>query len=654
MDELLEQFLIEGRELIQQVSDDLMSLERQPRDAALLDSAFRAVHTLKGSVGLFDYPALGRVLHAAEDVMGELRGTRLAVSRDVIGSLLSAIGFTERWLIAIDNDEALPSDALAAEGRLVTRLRAHLDASELVASAHAARPDDSAWIRRLLASRPVEALPAQDDLVAVRYTPDPDCFFRGDDPIKIVRGVPDITAMRISLLESGEERASYDPFRCTLVIELLSSAAIADVKVAFRFVADQVEILQFVPEPTPAGVGTAISRPADGSARSFRVDASRIDALAEIADDLVVLKNAMADLAVDASAGLDPKVMAGMLASRQAALDRLVGRLHRTVTSVRLMPVLPLLRRFGRVVREIGASLGKEVALHIEGEGVEADKAIVDALFDPLMHIIRNAVDHGVEPAEERNRAGKPPNATLTINARRQGNRLVIEVRDDGRGLAPDAIRDAAVARGIATRAEVDALPEADALDLVFRPGFSTAERVTDISGRGVGMDAVRTSIGRLGGRASLSSIPGAGTTVRLTLPMNIVLTRVLVVECGRERYGVPIDIVVEATKVEIDRICPIRAGQAVVLRDRALPFLHLAELLDLGSVVPDVSEYRILVVRAGMESVAVAVDAILESRDVSLRPLTGILSSMPGFAGSALMGDGTVLLVLDLTELIR
>ena len=265
----------------------------------------------------------------------------------------------------------------------MTRLRAHLDASELVASAHAGARKTARWIRRLLASRPVEALPAQDDLVAVRYTPDPDCFFRGDDPIKIVRGAPDITAMRIALRESGEERASYDPFRCNLVIELLSSAAIADVKAAFRFVADQVEILQFVPEPTPAGVGDGDLPACRRERPEFSCRCVPHRCTREIADDLVVLKNAMADLAVDASAGLDPKVMAGMLASRQAALDRLVGRLHRTVTSVRLMPVLPLLRRFGRVVREIGASLGKEVALHIEGEGVEADKAIVDASLTP-------------------------------------------------------------------------------------------------------------------------------------------------------------------------------------------------------------------------------------------------------------------------------
>ena len=656
MDELLEQFLIEGPELVQQAGDALLALERRPEDSALVDSAFRAVHTLKGSAGLFDFPPMGLLLHAAEDLLGAIRAGRRAVDRDTVDELVGVIGQTDRWLTAIGSTGALPEDAGAAAARLVATLRARSsDDPAQRASAETVLPEpEAAWIRTLLASRGDEVPVSGDALVAVRYVPDRNCFFNGDDPLEIARRVPGLAALRVALQDEQPNLAEYDPFACNLVVELLSSASPDEVKAAFRFVPDQVQIVAVAVPATPAEEGQTKRSAPEAASRSLRVDASRIDALAEIVGELVVAKNSLAELATQLAAGLDPRAAAGALADRHAAIDRLVGRLHRAVLGVRLVPMTPLLRRFPRLVRETAASLGKEVELSVEGDDVEVDKSVLDGLFEPLTHLLRNAVDHGVEPAEQRRRAGKPARASLRLAARQAGDHVVIEVSDDGRGIDPATIRRVAAERQVMGSDALDALRDDAVLDLVFRPGFSTASAVTDVSGRGVGMDAVRTAIGRLGGRVALASRPGQGTTVRLTLPVNLVLAKVLMVSCAGETYGVPMDSVVATTRIAPDRLLPVRAGQVFILRDQPVPLLQLADLLHVQETVERQEDRLVLVIRAGPDLVGIGIDGFLGHTDVLLRPMTGLLAAMPGVLGTTILGDGRVMMVLDLAELAR
>jgi two-component system chemotaxis sensor kinase CheA len=639
VDELLKQFLVEGPELVQQASEDLMALERSPGDATLVDSAFRAIHTLKGSVGLFDLGPMSETLHAAEDLLGALRDGGVGQTSQLIDSLLACVAQTERWLDTLAEAGELPPDAPEVGERLTRRLRADLAGAGAAVAPASVSIADMSWAAALMERHGIRA---EAPLVAVRYRPDPQSYFNGDDPLAVVRGVPGLTAVDVETPPG--DPAAYDPFVCALSFDLLSTAPIDAVRAALRFVPDQARIV--VVEPSAA------VRP-DAAGRSLRVDAARIDQLVDLVDELMVAKNALAAVAAIAQAGADIGDVVSRLRESQVTLDRIAGGLHRAVMAVRMTPVGPVLRRMPRLVREAAAALGKTVDLIVEGHDVEADKAIVDGLFEPLLHILRNAVDHGVELPQGRAKAGKPARATVILRARQQADRVVIEVSDDGRGFDPAAIRAAAVRKGLLSRDAAALLDDAQSLDLIFLPGFSTAETVSELSGRGVGMDAVRAAVGRLGGHVLLSGAPGQGASVTLSLPLTLVMSRIVLVEAGGERFGVPMEDLVETVQLAGDRIVPVRHGRAFVLRDQATPLLDLADLLHLPRKDALNDHRKVLVVRSRGEPVGVAVEAIDQRMEVALRPMAGLLAQAPGLLGTTLMGDGQVLMVLDLPELI-
>ena len=289
----------------------------------------------------------------------------------------------------------------------------------------------------------------------------------------------------------------------------------------------------------------------------------------------------------------------------------------------------------------------------MRGDDIEADKAVVDGLFEPLLHVLRNAVDHGIEGAAAREIGGKVPTGRVTLSASREGDQIAIAVADDGPGIDPAKIRQAAKTSGIRSPGVIDGLDDKTTLDLVFAPGLSTASSVTDVSGRGVGMDAVRTAIESLGGRVAINSVLRQGTMVRFTLPQAVVITTVMVVAVGEDEFGVPIDTVVETTRLPADRITPIRSGSAFVMRDRTIPLMQLSGLLGLADSQRVSSDLKVLIVAVGDQRIGIEVGNFAERIDVLLRPMTGLIATMPGILGTALLGDGRVLMILDLPELI-
>ncbi|MBP0496455.1 chemotaxis protein CheA [Pararoseomonas indoligenes] len=644
MNELLEQFLVESRELVQAAADDLLALERNPGDPARLDGAFRAVHTLKGSVALFELAPMGAALHAGEDLLEALRRGAAAPDRVAMDTLLALVGASEAWLESFAADGRLP-EAAEAEGRaLESALRARMSGVAAPSAPPPAASQD--WLPALLEREAAAIARARTEgqaLTALRYAPSPDCFFLGDDPVATLRALPGPIALHIAPREPWPADGPA-PFTCNIVIEAVFAAPEAELRKGLRLVADQVALAP-VPVPAPAPSGPGLPAP-----RGLRVDAARVDALVDLAGELVVARNGLAHLV--ARVGEENPALARALAESEAGIGRLAERMHRTALGLRLVPLGRAFARLPRLVRETAGGLGKEVTFTVLGEAVEADRTVVDGLFDPLLHLLRNAVDHGIEPTGAREAAGKPRTGRITLSAAREDGGVAVTLSDDGAGMDPARLRAVAKARGVADAATIDALDDREALDLVFRPGFSTAGAVTAISGRGVGMDAVRAAVEALGGRVTLSSIPGQGTSVRLLLPGGAAVMGVLTVRAGGELYGIPAETVAETARLPKAAIQPLGAGEAFVLRGRTLPVLRLAALLGLEPA-PRGATARLLVTGGGTDGVALEVEGFGGRLDVLLRPPQGLLRGLPGLVGTALLGDGSALLVLDLPDLL-
>lgn len=652
MDELFEQFLIEGRELISKATDDLMALEEDLSAPGRIDSAFRAVHTLKGSVAIFDLSPMGAALHAAEDLLGNVRSADLPMSPPVAQALLACLDQCDRWMDVVETSGNLPLDAPKEALRIATGLLALTGAPQDLAGP--GQPADQSWVSDLLrrqSARLDQVREAGQTLVAVRYRPPADCFFSGDDPMSFIGAVPQLLALELAGITPWPPLGEIDPYQCNLLIELISAASEAELSQLFRFIPDQVEIVSVGGLAPTGGTGSAAAAGVDAQ-RTIRVDSTEIDRLLDLVGELVVTKNSFAYLAANAEAGMDARAIAASIRAAQATTDRVVAELHRAVMNVRMVPLDRVFRRLNRLVRELAQRLDRNIAFEIRGEDTRVDKAVADALFEPLLHLVRNAVDHGIERPDARIAAGKPAQGRLTLSARTLGDQILIEISDDGAGIDPARIRQAAVDRQILVPEQVEGMDDAAALQLIFAPGFSTVTAISDISGRGVGMDAIRTAIEQLGGRVSLASKTGEGTSVSLRLPATAALTTVLIVRVGDERFAIPLDTVVESVRIPRTSIVPVGLGKAFVLRSRTIPMIELAALLGI-SAANAASDARILVVDGGHGRVGIAVDDFSERLDVMLRPMTGFLAHIPGVSGTTLLGDGSVLLILNLSEII-
>lgn len=549
MNEFIEQFLVEARELADQGVDDLLALEANPSDRTRLDSAFRAFHTLKGAAGIIEFPAMGRALHAAEDRLSDARAEGGAVPPSLISDGLWCLDQVLAWLDEIQVTGEPPAGPQAEQ------------TADAVVARFAARAEP-------LAATPATRLPR----TRIRYTPDDNAFFRGEDPLALLAAVPDLVSLAFELRDEWPRAADFDPFTSRLVIEAISQAPRDLVAAALDTVSPQVELsvepgddvsgprgrdvleaqlalleagtmdglqgrlvsaaivaanvlrhmgqaaaaasvdavaddphrlaeairqaLQGDARPTPSHLAPAQAR-AEAAGRLLRVETSRVDALVRLAGELGVAKNALGHLATSAQLRGDPTAVAVGLKDQHARLERLTAELQRAVLNLRVLPLRQLFQRFPRLVRDMSVTLGKPAKLIMEGEAVEADRVVVEALFEPLLHVVRNALDHGLEESAARRAAGKPDAGVIRLAAARIGEQVIVEVEDDGSGLDLERIRQVAVERGVASSAALRAMDDTETLDLVFAPGFSTATEVTDLSGRGVGMDAVRAAIER-------------------------------------------------------------------------------------------------------------------------------------------------------------
>lgn len=645
MDELMPQFIVEARDLVQAAIDDLFVLRDQPDNAARLNSAFRAFHTLKGSAALLNLAELQSVLHLAENSLARMRSGDSILGPEQIDPLVAVLEWVEACVDDIESSGSIRRDLLED----AERLQESFDPDQEIpaTTVHASMATTLGWAMALAARV------GEGAAVAVRYRPHPECFFSGDDPIAIVSRVPLLRHVAISRSDPLPASGLYDPFRSNLVFEVLSAAPIAEVEAIFQLIPDQVEIVPLGRTEDAPSVDPDRSNMGVQGARPLRIDAARIDALLFTIGELITIKNGVASLVSTAGELEGGANLKAAIATTQKNLDRVVGKLYADILQTRMTPLAQAFRRLPRMVHDLSRRLGRPTALIIEGDEIEADKTIVDELFEPLLHLVRNAMDHGIEGPKERFKCGKPATAKLSLRAAQRGERIVLSLSDDGRGIDPGAIRGLAVEKGLISVEQSTRLDDGAALDLLFEAGFSTAATVNELSGRGVGLDAVRTQITRLGGAIQLTSRLGEGTTFSLSLPVNFAMSQLLVFSVAGERYGVPMQNVVQTVRVNPSAVSPIRDHQAFVLRDRVVPLLSLTALLGLVEAALPPDELTVVVLTLEDDYVGVIVDAIAERVESITRPLSGLLTGVRGVAGTTVLGDGQILLVLDVAELI-
>ncbi len=391
-----------------------------------------------------------------------------------------------------------------------------------------------------------------------------------------------------------------------------------------------------------------------GISSTIRVDHSKLDHLMNLIGELIITRNRFAMLARELEEGKDVAEISQKITETTYAMARISDDLQVTIMNVRMVPVKFVFNRFPRLVRDLSRKSGKKVELITEGEETELDKSVIELIGDPLVHLIRNAVDHGLETEEERRSAGKPPTGKVWLRAAHKGNSVVIEVEDDGRGIDPEKMRAKGVEKGIITEEEAQNMDEHQAIDLIFAPGFSTAEKVTDISGRGVGMDVVRNNIKSLKGSINVQSVVGKGTKFTISLPLTLAIIEALLVKVDNDTYAIPLDAVSETTKIEADKLSEVNKRKAITLRGEVLGIVELAELLDLPVQEDKREILPIVIITVNDRRLGLVVDTLLERQEIVIKSLGQYLGELPGISGATIMGDGNVVLILDPHEIYR
>ncbi|WP_298031293.1 chemotaxis protein CheA [uncultured Desulfovibrio sp.] len=404
-----------------------------------------------------------------------------------------------------------------------------------------------------------------------------------------------------------------------------------------------------------AGATSAPTGETHKSSATIRVDHERLDHLMNLIGELIINRNRYTLIARSLEGGGDNvniSEVAQSLSETTYAMARISDDLQDTIMKVRMVPVSSVFSRFPRLVRDLSRKSGKEVELIMEGEETELDKSVVEVIGDPLVHLIRNSVDHGIEPEDVRIAAGKPPKGKVTLRAFHKGNSVAIEIEDDGKGIDPDKMREVAIGKGVVTPEEAAQLDDREAMELIFAPGFSSAEKITDISGRGVGMDVVRTNIKNLKGSVSTNSEVGKGTRFTLSLPLTLAIIDALMVNVSGQMYAIPLDAVSETTKIEAERLTDVKGRKAVTLRGEVLGIVELSEMLDLPRTEPLPDVLSVVVIHDNERRLGLVVDQLLERQEIVIKPLGAYLGDLKGISGATIMGDGSVILILDPHEI--
>jgi two-component system chemotaxis sensor kinase CheA len=642
------------------MEEGLLQLERRPDDLDLINRIFRAAHSIKGNSGMFKLTAITEFTHLLENLLDQLRTGKRDLTKPAIDLLLESTDGLKHLIETAKTGEAHDQNRIAALHQQLSGGTGDHEVAQGV-PVHIDQP-----LRR----------------VTIDWTPGPTLFQRGLDPVQIVKELEALGCVRTILrgLQGLPSLADLDPERCYLAWTFILDTAASDQAIAevFEFVREDSQMtietrpsspcssassgsLDVSPDsrdspapshatsdsPSATGAGTASAVPKKSDAGSIRVDTEKIDKLINLVGELVITQSMLSQLGNHFESHDLP-----VLQERLAQLERNTREIQERVMSIRMLPVAMVFNKFPRVVRDLAAKSGKDIQLVLTGEETELDKTVIESIGDPLTHLIRNAADHALEPPDERIALGKPAQGTVRLSAYQEGGNIYISVQDDGRGLNRDKIVAKARAGGIIGPDEQ--LSDDEVWLLIFRAGFSTADQVTEVSGRGVGMDVVRRNIEALGGTIAIKTTAGQGTTFLLKLPLTLAIVEGMAVRVGSETYLVPLLSIIESLQPPSGAVKTIVGkGQVINVRGVYIPIVRLYEAFHLEADHTDPMDAILIIVETESERVALMVDELLGQQQVVIKNLEQNFHKVDGIAGATILGDGTVGFIVDVRGML-
>ena len=628
--ELRDDFLVEAGELVQRLGEQLIELEASPHDRELLNAVFRVFHTVKGGAGFLGVEPMVQLCHCAEELLNDARNGKLVLNSAHMDALLEALDLLNGMMAALASGAAMSPPPQALLARLQPAVEAAVSVETAAKPARAADPVEAEFEALLDTLYGQGGAPGASRHVSNDINDD-----EFESLLDTLHGKGTAPGAKPEVVEKKD--ISDDEFEA-LLDSLHGQGGVPGQAAAPA------------PVPAPAAieavpVASATEARASASAKpaaetTVRVDTTRLDALVNRAGELVLLRNRLLSLA-SRSDNESLSAMAG-------DLDRVSDDLQNAVLGMRMQPVGRLFQRFPRIVRDLARQLGKDIELITEGEDTDLDRSLVEALADPLIHLLRNAVDHGLEDPAGRERAGKPRKGKVKLSASQRGERIVISVSDDGRGMDPDVLRRKAVEKGVIDAAQAARLSEVECYELIFRPGFSTAAQISDISGRGVGMDVVKTRVAELGGTLQVHSRLGFGSTLELTVPLTLAILRVLMVRVGDRLFALPLGNVSEVFELSPQHDHMLDGRRVAAHRGRALVLGDLADWAGIRGP----GGRNVVVLHVGHMHLGCLVHEVIGREDVMVKPLGPLFEGVPGVAGATVTGDGRLALVLDLAAL--
>ncbi len=680
LSQYLEIFIDETQEHLQTLNDQVLVLEAEPDNIDTINEIFRAAHSLKGMAGTMGFKRMQRLTHDMENVFSEIRNGKMKVTPDLVDVVFKCLDAIEEYLACItetsnegenDNDEiiGLLNACLEAEGGESEKEKTPEVKQE---NKPVEEGDKRKFLRINIAdfekNAIVEAKSDKKNVYGATIYVDEGCILKAARAFLVfkgVEGIGEIIKSVPSVQDIEDEKFDFD-FSILIVSEkpleevkkvIANVSEIKEVVIEEYEIPDDVVVVSSVQEEEKKAdkkeeVKKKTSSKTGGKAvanRSVRVDIEKLDVLMNLVSELIIAKNGL----VSVSNQEDSDTSMQSFNEQIEYLERITTNIHESVMKVRMVPIESVVNRFPRMIRDLSKKLGKEMELIMTGEDTELDRTVIDEIGDPLMHMLRNSADHGLEPTVERLKLGKPQVGTIQLNAYQDGNNVTIEVEDDGAGIDVEKVKASAIKKGHITEEQAEMLSEKEAIDLLFRPAFSTAEKISDVSGRGVGLDVVKNKIEGLGGDVEVSTKLGEGTKFTVRLPLTLAIIQALMVEIRGEKYAIPLNSIVTIEDVLVDEIKYVQQKEVINLRGSVIPIVRLDEMLDCPPSDAEPENLVVVIVKKGDKQTGLVIDNLLGQQEIVIKPLGKYINIHKMISGATILGDGEVALIIDSNSLV-